>query len=154
VPSRFHLNLKRTFLSLILILSSAALAGCAESAFDLAPASRLPQWFNLPKGLTRAQVTVQDVEYLDHSEFGLYDLTRAKSWGWGMLLDYHEGYKIAQVTVDSRHIVRKRFTSYYPFYEAVTVNRITEVLEFKRMEPIFYVTDDPEIRAAMGLPGV
>jgi hypothetical protein len=52
-----------------------------------------------------------------------------------------------------RVIVRKRFTSDYPFYEAVTVNRITEVLEFKRMEPVFYVTDDPEIRAAMGLPG-
>jgi hypothetical protein len=34
----------------------------------------------------------------------------------------------------------------YPVYTAVVVNDTTEILEFRRMEPIFYVNDDPAIR--------
>ena len=38
----------------------------------------------------------------------------------------------------------------YPSYEIVTVNGITEIIEH-RMEPIFYITDDPAVRAELGL---
>jgi hypothetical protein len=34
----------------------------------------------------------------------------------------------------------------YPFYELVTINGIAEVIEHRRMEPIFSVNDDPVIR--------
>ena len=34
----------------------------------------------------------------------------------------------------------------YPVYEAVVANGITEVIEHKRMEPVFYITDDPAIK--------
>jgi hypothetical protein len=34
----------------------------------------------------------------------------------------------------------------YPFYEVVVVNGITEIMEHRKMEPIFYVTDDPAVR--------
>jgi hypothetical protein len=30
----------------------------------------------------------------------------------------------------------------YPTYEVITVNGITDIIEHRRMEPIFYVTDD------------
>jgi hypothetical protein len=37
------------------------------------------------------------------------------------------------------------FASGYPAYEAITVNGVTEIIEHKKMEPIFYITDDPTI---------
>jgi hypothetical protein len=37
----------------------------------------------------------------------------------------------------------------YPHYMVMHVNGTFEILEFRRMEPIFYVTDDPELRAAV-----
>jgi hypothetical protein len=39
----------------------------------------------------------------------------------------------------------------YPLYEVITVNGITEAIEHRRMEPIFYVTDDPAILAKLGI---
>ena len=30
-------------------------------------------------------------------------------------------------------------------------NGVTEVFEHRRMEPIFYVTDDPEVRRRLGV---
>ena len=37
----------------------------------------------------------------------------------------------------------------YPSYNAITVNGITDIIEHKRMEPIFYVTDDPAVWKAL-----
>jgi hypothetical protein len=33
----------------------------------------------------------------------------------------------------------------YPTYEVITVNGMVEVIEHRRMEPVFYVTDDPAV---------
>jgi hypothetical protein len=35
----------------------------------------------------------------------------------------------------------------YPLYEIISVGEITEIIEHRKMEPIFYISDDPEIRA-------
>jgi len=40
----------------------------------------------------------------------------------------------------------------YPGYEVVIANGITDVMEHRRQEPIFYITDDPEIRRVLGVP--
>ncbi len=34
----------------------------------------------------------------------------------------------------------------YPAYEIVVASGITEIIEHRKMEPIFYVTDDPAVR--------
>ncbi|MFZ0337529.1 MAG: hypothetical protein WAL45_05815 [Terracidiphilus sp.] len=34
----------------------------------------------------------------------------------------------------------------YPSYEVVVVNSVTEIMEHRKMEPIFYVVDDPAVR--------
>jgi hypothetical protein len=34
----------------------------------------------------------------------------------------------------------------YPAYEVITVNGITEIIEHRKAEPIFYVIDDPAVR--------
>jgi len=39
----------------------------------------------------------------------------------------------------------------YPSYEIITVGRMTEVIEHRRMEPVFYVTDDPTVLSKFGV---
>jgi hypothetical protein len=39
----------------------------------------------------------------------------------------------------------------YPAYEVITVNGITEIIEHRQMEPIFYVTDDPAVWKELGV---
>ena len=46
--------------------------------------------------------------------------------------------------IPSEESVRK-IQADYPAYEAITVNGITQIIEHKKMEPIFYVTDDAAV---------
>jgi len=39
----------------------------------------------------------------------------------------------------------------YPLYEILTARGITEVVEHRSMEPLFYITDDPEVKAKLGV---
>jgi hypothetical protein len=39
----------------------------------------------------------------------------------------------------------------YPSYEVVTVNRISEAIEHRRMEPVFYSADDSVILNQLGM---
>ena len=39
----------------------------------------------------------------------------------------------------------------YPSYEIITVDGITEIIEHRRMEPIFYVTDDVTANELRGI---
>ena len=109
-----------------------------ESSFELASESRLPKWITLPPGLTRANVSLTMSYY---------------SFPWGraqfILRDAHE------------HVIEKRYgkqpcseplelknaphADHYPAYEVVTVKGVTEIMEHRKMEPIFYVTDDPAV---------
>jgi hypothetical protein len=34
----------------------------------------------------------------------------------------------------------------YPAYEVIVINGITEIVEHRKMEPIFYLSDDPAVR--------
>lgn len=154
VGFRLNLTAKRTLIFLLVIIASQLMPGCAESMFDLAPDSRLPRWFALPKGLTRAEVTVHETKYLDHSVFTLYDTSHSSLWD-------SRGHELAQVSAVSHGAIslsenENAHGGYdgnpYPLYEVLTVNGITEVLEYKRMEPLFYVSDDPQVRKRLDLP--
>ena len=39
----------------------------------------------------------------------------------------------------------------YPNYEVITVNGITEIIEHRKPEPIFYITDDPAVWKELGV---
>ena len=39
----------------------------------------------------------------------------------------------------------------YPSYEVITLNGITEIIEHRKMEPIFYITDDPAVWKELGV---
>jgi hypothetical protein len=45
------------------------------------------------------------------------------------------------------------FPSGYPAYEAITVHGITEIIEHRKMEPIFYVTDEDAVWKQYNLSG-
>jgi hypothetical protein len=38
-----------------------------------------------------------------------------------------------------------------PAYEVITVNGLTEIIEHRKMEPIFYITDDPAVWKELGV---
>lgn len=46
---------------------------------------------------------------------------------------------------------RPGFPNDYPSYEVITVKGITDIIEHRKMEPVFYVTDDPAVWSELGV---
>lgn len=130
----------------ICALAVLVLAGCgwfAESSFSLAPESRIPKWLSLPPGQTRANVAVTMDYYID--SFG-----RTATF---ILRDSngHTAAKVSGLLLEPEPLKRKNkkpgYPEGYPSYEVITVGGVTEIIEHRQMEPVFYVTDDPEVLA-------
>ena len=129
------LRLERCLPVVALCISSCVISGCLESSFQLASGSRLPKWEALPPGLTREDVSVTLNYYT----------TPFPSADAKFSLKNRKGKKLAEVKGKVK--CQYPYSSWsYPGYNAVVVNGTTEILEFRRMEPIFYVNDDPAIR--------
>jgi hypothetical protein len=110
-----------------------------ESTFKLANESRLPKWFALTPSLVRANVSVEMSYY-------------AKPWGSSatfVLQDARNGIlrkasgKLACTEPFHVKNAPQRFATGYPAYEPMTVNGVTEMIEHRRTETVFYITDDP-----------
>jgi hypothetical protein len=125
-------------------VSGSAIIGCQyfpESTFELASESRLPTFVTLSPGLTRADVSLEMSYYV-------------KPWGRSATFILRSGGRIlAKLNgkqKGSEPLQLKNpppgFPHGYPSYEVITVNGITDIIEHRKMEPIFYVTDDPAIR--------
>jgi hypothetical protein len=130
---------RNCLLASALTISGLLVVGCKyfpESTFQLASDSRLPKWITLPAGVTRKDVEVTMSYYF-------------KPWGDDASFTLQNGkHVIRQIDgklVCTHPIVLSGSTSDYPSYAAVVVNGTTELIEHKRMEPIFYVTDDPAV---------
>jgi hypothetical protein len=128
-----------------------SLLGCMsfpESSFELAHESRLPKWFTLPPGLARSDVSVS-MDYYIKSTGGIATFT-LKNLKKNKILVAVNG----TIKGDEPHKLknpRPGFPLGYPAYEIITVRGITEIIEHRRMEPIFYITDDPVVRSDLGL---
>jgi hypothetical protein len=118
-----------------------------ESTFGLASESRLPKWITLPRGLTRADASVTMSYYSmpwgGSAIFVLRDTkgktrtkVRGKTRGWGPNYLKHPP---------------PGFPPGYPSYSVITVNGITDIIEHRKPEPIFYVTDDPAVWKELGV---
>ena len=138
---------KRRFWFFILLIIIQIALGCSEANFDLAPESRLPKWFKLPSGMSRADVTVTMDYYIPP---------------WGRMAVFtifdKQGHKIAKVTGKQKGYSPNElknpppgFPPGYPSYEIITVEGVTDIIEHRKMEPIFYVTDDPNVWKELGL---
>jgi hypothetical protein len=138
----------RLILSCVLFVS---LAGCLEASFELAPESRLPKWLEVPKGVARSDLKVTMDYYSTFSGgkyvFKIYDkkkLIKSKK----ISLSTEE-----QPAIRTRELKKPgaRLPNGYPAYNVVTVNGITDIVERRRMEPIFYMTDDPAVWKELGV---
>jgi hypothetical protein len=137
---------------LLLLFSSLCieLAACGlfpESTFLLSDDSRLPKWFTLDKGISRSQISVEMSNYI--SPFGS-TATFVLKWRDGRLISKEKG------KVHGDHpIYLGPPTSdplrQYPSYEIVTVSGVSEVIEHRAMEPVFFVSDDAAVLKQLGL---
>ncbi len=120
-----------------------------ESTFELASESRLPKWITLPPGLTRADVSITMSYY-----------TKPWPWGWdatfilkgtkGKVLTKADGKEKGSEPLQLKH-PPPGFPPGYPAYEIITVKGITDIIEHRKMEPIFYITDDPAVWKELGV---
>jgi len=140
--------------NLLLLFLALAISGSAivawnlfpEATFKLADESRLPKWLDLPPGLARSDASVTMSYYI-------------KPWGRSatFVLQDTKGTTRAKVNgkvkgsgpFQLKHPPHG-FPAGYPSYEVITVNSITEVVEHRKMEPIFYITDDPAVWKELG----
>ena len=127
----------------VLCLNVIGCGSLPESSFELGQESRLPNWFKLPSGLTRTDVRVTMDYYIGSSG----RTARFK------LLD-SKGRQIAEVIGAQKGLEpfvlrnsRPGSPAGYPSYEVVTANGVTEIIEHRKLEPIFYISDDRDVLA-------
>ena len=133
-------------ISALLVTACSPYRGFIESEFTLADESPLPVWLEpLPDGYSRDDVkviiqyysppwNVDDTVVMVKTGFR----TLEKKTGDG---EYHPEYlKWAKEDWANRR---------YPAYYTVTIDGTTEIIEHKKMEPIFYVSDEGEMRRTM-----
>lgn len=126
------------------------LAGCASSRFELAGESPVPIWFQMPPGTNRSDVTVT-MEYYG----SLFGSTRTAV----VTLSDRKGRVIEEVNADligKEPLTLEPYSGSgpipYPSYEVLTARGQREVVEHRRMEPIFYITRDPKVIGRLRLP--
>ena len=137
-------------LFVLLTIAGSVIVACEwipESTFELVSESRLPKWITLPPGLARADVSIT---------MSYYNLP------WGndatFILQDTKGQIRTKVSGKTRGLGPNQlkhpppgFPPGYPSYSVITVNGITEIIEHRKPEPIFYVTDDPAIWKELGV---
>lgn len=130
-------------LAILLVIVFLTIKGCElfpEATFTLANDSRLPKWVTLPPELTRANASLTMSYYVvpwSTAQFILRDKN-------GHILKKENGKMRCRAPFELEN-PPQGFPSGYPAYEAITVYGITEIIEHKKMEPIFYVTDDTAV---------
>lgn len=140
-----HNKVLRVFLALIAL----QLSGCLESSFTLSEESRIPYFLKVPEGASRSDLYVT-LDY--YSTF---------SGGESVFKLHHRKRLLAldKVTViqnknDHMRVLKNPPAGSpkgYPSYEIIRVNGVIDIIEHKRMEPIFYTTDDPAIWQELGV---
>jgi hypothetical protein len=132
----------RLSLTVLVGIASSFIVGCAfipESSFELAKESRLPKWISLPAGLTRKDVSLTMDYY-----------TVLSGPDTDFILKDAKGKKLAKMV--GKQSCRTPI-QLNPTYIAITVNGTTDIIEHKKMEPIFYVTDDAAARKQLEAMG-
>jgi hypothetical protein len=138
--------LKREKVALIIALLFT-LVSCdlfPESMFQLAPESRLPRWYVLPKEVERKEVFLEMRYYAVPREPKLeFILSRN-----GKRISAMKGTVIAQ---GKNSKGKEKKPHEYPSYRVVKVNGVVDVIEHRKAGDIFYLCDDPSIWKALGI---
>jgi hypothetical protein len=128
----------------LLIIACPPTRGCLESSFTLSQESRLPKWF-ASAGVPRDEATVTMDYYIGGlSRTAVFILRNGKGRRIAGVVGEQQGH--TPLFVEGRS-----GADFYPSYEIITVDDITEVIEHRRMEPIFYITDDLVVKQKLGV---
>ena len=111
---------------------------CPESNFTLSPDSRFPKWFSVPPGYEQKDLTVEIYYYTPIPPVS----SNFKTILLGPPPDHKQLDK--KIGTVQWHPATRSYSD-YPSYHIVTVNGAVELVEHKKMEPIFYISDDPEM---------
>jgi len=134
-------RLQSAMLLVLLIAACSPTRGCIESSFTLSPESRLPKWF-ASEVVPRGEATVT-MDYYGGpvGRTATFTLRDGKGRRVASVVGQLQGREPLSLKPhgDSGPIP-------YPSYEIITVNGVTEIIEHRRMEPIFYISDDPQVR--------
>ena len=127
-------------LGLCIICFHPAIGILSESSFTLSPDSRLPKWFTTPPGLTRKDISVEIFYYVPPPFI--------RSNFKAILVGPPPENKIIskKIGVQHDHPNYANDRSRYPTYNIAAVDGIEEIIEHRQMEPIFFITDDPQLR--------
>ncbi len=135
------------WLPLIVILVSAChpVRGCREGQFELADASRVPQWFQADVGQNRSQFTVSLS----------YWIGSGGRWA-SFTLRGPDGKVVRTETGKLRGEGPFTFPPRvpgtelrFPCFEAATVGDVTEIIEYRDNRGLFYLNDDSRTREAI-----
>ena len=143
------ITIRTNILRILLVLFVVQISGCLESSFTLSKGSRIPYFLTVPDGAFRGDLYVT-LDY--HSTF---------SGGESVFKLYHQEsfFSLDKVTVpynENDHMLELKNPPTgsprgYPSYEIIRVNGIIDVIEYRKMEPIFYTTDDPAVWNELGV---
>ena len=139
IPKAAHRHvLGACVLTVLVALCVCSCGFLPESSFELAKQSRLPRWFELPPGMARQDMSVTMDYYT--SPFGdtvTFTLTGPRD---------RTIEKVHGRLPPERHLDGQ---TGYPAYEVIVIHGITEIVEHRKMEPIFYLSDDPGVRRSL-----
>jgi len=150
---RFQAAGSRSVFAVVLATVLFAISRCGnvpESIFQLAPESRLPRWFTLPRNVSRSDVTVTLAYYIQWRRVAVFTLWDAH----GTKLDEIEGRQRGLEPIqslqarcsDRRRERRAGESNPCADYEVITARGVTEIIEHKIFGPVFHISDDPAIR--------
>jgi hypothetical protein len=136
-----EMNLNKILIIFLISLTT----GCAESYFLLSDESRLPLWFEIPESEERNKYSVSLTYYVWPSgREAVLKLEKKDSW--------LPGEKVVAKQRGLNPIVLKSSPDgRRPSYEVVTADGITDIIEHRAMEPIFYISEDPKVWSELGV---
>ena len=142
-PVRKFLLVGGVLLTLGLLALGLLLKACEylpESSFELAKDSRLPKWITLPQSVTCDDALITMNYYILPRSSASFTLRHKKD----SVLAKANGEPKCQPGFQLKD-PPQGFPPGYPAYIPITVNGITEIIEHRKMESIFYVTDNPTV---------
>jgi hypothetical protein len=143
VAKKMSLKYRYGVFALIVFAACNPVRGCPEASYELASESRLPKWFvEKDASRDRGDLKVKMTFYvppirIDNVELELLDKAGKRI---ASVMGRSQSHPVS-LKPENRYRGRPRF----PRWDIVTVNGTFEVVEFKRMEPRFYVSDDPAL---------
>jgi hypothetical protein len=130
---------------LLIALLGVFIVGCSESNFYLSPESRLPKWFDIPKDQKRDNYTVKLSYYVFPSgREAVLELKRNGDW-----------FSRDKVEVKLRGfepiILKNTSDDFYPSYEVITGSGVSDIIEHRGKNDVFFMTDDPSVWNELGV---